>query len=98
MLYLLRLKTILQSSHLILFLLIVTIVYSLIYSIIPRKSNYNINDTIIRGYLISKTIDGDKLSLVLKGKEKVKGTFYIKNYKDVSLYESLPLGTNLELT
>lgn len=98
MLYLLRLKTILQSSHLILFLLIVTIVYSLIYSSIPRKSNYNINDTFIKGYLISKTIDGDKLSLVLKGKEKVKGTFYIKNYKDVSLYESLPLGTNLELT
>lgn len=98
MLFLLRLKTILQSSHLILILLIITIIYSLIYSNIPVTSKYNINDTLIRGTLLSKSIDGDKLTIVLKGKEKIKGTFYIKNEKDVNFYNNIPLGTNLELS
>ncbi|MDE6292426.1 MAG: DUF4131 domain-containing protein, partial [Bacilli bacterium] len=94
----LRLKTILQSSHLILILLIITIIYSLIYSNIPVTSEYNINDTLIRGTCVSKSIDGDKLTIVLKGKEKIKGTFYIKKESDVSFYENIPLGTNLEIT
>ncbi|MDE5630695.1 MAG: ComEC family competence protein, partial [Bacilli bacterium] len=91
----LRLKTILQSSHLILCILIITIIYALIYSIIPRQSKFTINDTKIKGTLISKSIDGDKLTIVLKGKEKIKGTFYIKNYEYVNFYENIPLGTNI---
>lgn len=98
MLYLLRLKTILQSSHLILLLLIITIVYSLIYSYLPRKSKYNLDETIIKGTLLSKSVDGDKLTIVIKGEEKVKCTYYIKNYKDVKYYENIPLGTTLTLT
>lgn len=98
MLFLLRLKTILQSSHLILFLLIVTIIYSLIYSNIPSTSKYNINENLIRGTLLSKNIDGDKLTIVLKGKEKLKGTFYIKNESDINFYNNIPLGTNLEIS
>ena len=77
MLFLLRLKTILQSSHLILCTLIIAIIYALIYSNIPRQSKFTISDTTIRGTLLSKSIDGDKLTIVLKGKEKIRGTFYI---------------------
>lgn len=93
----LRLKTILQSSQLILCILIIAIIYALVYSNIPRKSKYTINDTIIEGTLLSKSLDGDKLTIVLKGKEKIRGSFYIKNYEDVSTYENIPLGTKLEL-
>lgn len=95
---LLRLKTILQSSNLLLILLIISIIYAFIFSNIPRKSKYDANENIIIGELITKTIDGDKLSMSIKGKEDIKATFYISNEKDLETYRNIPLGTTLELS
>lgn len=94
----LRLKTILQSSNLLKILLVLVIVYAFIYSYIPRSSKYSIDDNLIQGILISKTIDGDKLSMVIKGKEKIRATYYISNYDDLEVYNNLELGSSLELS
>ena len=93
----LRLKTILQSSNILFILCILSLIISFIICKIKIDSKYNINDTFIEGILIDSNIDGNKYSFIIKGKEKVKCTYYIQKESDLNKYKNIKLGTKLKL-
>ena len=72
----LRLKSILQYSNYILYLFLIIIIISIIRCNIPITSNYSINDNIIEGIIVDKKVYEDKISFIVKGKEKIKCTYY----------------------
>ena len=77
------LKQILQYNKLFSFLLIVLTIYILLFTkIIKYKSNYNIKDTILSGSITSISINGNKLTLEINGKEKVIANYYIKTLEE----------------
>ena len=93
----LRLKTVLQSSHILFILCILSIVISFIICNIKVESRYDINENTIEGILIDSSIDGNKYSFIIKGKEKVKCTYYIQKESDLDKYKNIKLGTKLKL-
>ena len=93
----LRLKTVLQSSHILLILWLLIILISFIRCNIKYESKYNITDNTIEGILLEKSIGGNKLSFIIKGKEKVKCTYYMTKESEVEYYTNLELGTTLIL-
>ena len=93
----LRLKTILQSSNILLILFILIIIISFIIFNIKINSKYDINETNIEGILIDSNIDGNKYSFIIKGKEKVKCTYYIQKEVDLNKYKNIKLGTKLKI-
>lgn len=91
----LRLKTILQYNVFFIVLLISIIIISLIRVNRPLKSYYDINETKIYGILTSYKIDGNKLSFIIKGKDKIKGTYYIETYDEFKIINKLLLGSEV---
>ncbi len=93
----LRLKTILQSSNIYLLICLISILISYILCLKPLSSKYDTNEHSFTGTLIEYSIDGDKLSFILQGKEKLKCTYYIKSYKEKEQLLSLKTGILLSL-
>jgi competence protein ComEC len=60
------------------------------------KSHYKINDTVIDGYIHSYKIDGNKLSIMLYGKEKVIINYYFKSLEEKEAF-NLRLGDYLNI-
>lgn len=88
---LIRLKIILQSRKFLIISLIFLILYVLLFTkVIHYETKLNIEQTEISGKVISYIIDGNKLSMIIKGTEKVKVTYYI-----ASLEEKEELQANL---
>ena len=79
-----KLKTILQSKKLFIFLTIIVIIISLIKIITPKKEYYSKSTKEVIGTIIDITKEQDKTTLIIKGKEKIRGTIY-HNKKDLSL-------------
>ena len=72
------LKQILQYNKLFAFLLLVSTIYIILFTkVIKYKSNYNIKDTILSGSITSISINGNKLTLEINGKEKVLSLIHI---------------------
>ena len=70
--YLQRLKIISQSKIFVGLSLIFIIIYVLIFTkIIKYNSKYNDNINNIIGTIQEYKFDGDKLSIIIKGKEKI---------------------------
>ncbi len=92
-----RLKTILQSTNILLIILIIVIICSYILSLMDYKSKYNINDNIIEGKLLEYKIDGDKFSFIINGREKVKCIYYIKTIEEKNYLSNLDLGIILKI-
>ena len=44
-----------------------------------KKSKYNLNDNIFKLQTTSYNIDGDKLTIEAKGREKILANYYFKN-------------------
>jgi competence protein ComEC len=68
----------------------------LITNFYPYKSKYNINDNLIRGYIHNYIIDGDKLTIELKGKENIVASYYFKTEEEKNSF-ILSLGDNIEI-
>ena len=79
-----KLKTILQSKKLFIFLTIIIIIISLIRIITPKKEYYSKSTKEVIGTIIDITKEQDKTTLIIQGKEKIRGTIY-HNKKDLSL-------------
>lgn len=79
-----KLKTILQSKTLFIFLTIIVIIISLIRIITPKKEYYSKSTKEVIGTIIDITKEQDKTILIIQGKEKIRGTIY-HNKKDLSL-------------
>lgn len=97
--YLPRLKIILQSKPFLIISLIFLIIYILIFTKwITYDSKINESTTKLTGNIISYTIDGNKLSMLVKAKEKVQVTYYINSEEEKEyLEENLLIGSKIEL-
>ena len=94
----LRLKSILQYSNIIFYTFLIVLFITFIRCNINYKSKYDINDNVIDGILIDKKIDGNKISFIIKGKEKIKCTYYIDSKDELDYYNNLDLGITIRLS
>ena len=96
--FLLRLKIILQYSIIYIALLFVIILVSYFRVNYKIQSKYNVDENIFTGIITNYKIDGDKFSFELKGKEKLKCTYYIKTEEEKKTLENMKLGITLKLS
>jgi len=76
-----KLKVILLFSCLVVLIRTYFITNNNIYN-----SKYNINTSVIDGYIINHKIDGNKLNLEIKGKEKIYATYYFNSLNEKNNY------------
>ena len=93
-----KLRIILQSK---IFLSII-IIFTIIFVFIANYSNYHSSqysemDNIIEGIITSINIDGNKVNIILNGKEKVIVNYYLKNKKELELFKSYQLGYKIKV-
>lgn len=88
-----KLKNILQSKYIFFILLLITIISSLI-RINLKKVDI---ETPFEGVLENYTIDGNKLSFILKNKYSLKCTYYIKDENELNNLKNLNLGIVLRV-
>lgn len=95
-----KLKTILQSKYLFKILCIICIIYSLLLAFyLPINSKYSKDDNVITGKVIQYQIDGNKLKITLKGKEKILIYYYFKTEIEKNKCEQeFELGSTLKIT
>ena len=83
------LKKILHCRVFFLLIAIISLIYSFVFtSIYHHKSVYNGTEETFMCNVSKYKIDGDKLSLDLNCKEKLKGTYYIKSLKEKEYLEN----------
>ena len=94
-----RLKTALQSRYLIKVITIIIVTASiLITNVYPSKSKYSGKETKITGRITSIQINGDKLTIIIKEKEKLMVNFFFKNKKEKQYYQkNLQLGDKIKI-
>jgi len=79
----LRLKIILQSKLFIICSLAFIIIYVILFTkVIRYRSIYRDDEKSFTGIVLEKKIDGDKLSMLLKAKEKITVTYYFKSAEE----------------
>jgi len=94
-----RIRKILLKDYiyylLVSFTLIFTLLYTNLYNI---PSKYNGNEPKFVGTIINTNIDGNKLSITIKAKEKLIGNYYIYNLKEKEyLEQNLKLGDTVSI-
>ncbi|MDD2625390.1 MAG: DNA internalization-related competence protein ComEC/Rec2 [Bacilli bacterium] len=75
------LKILLKYKYI--YISIIILIFSLIYTSINFKSKYSIKDNLIEGYIHNYKIDGNKLNIEVIGKEKIIGNYYFKNNEEI---------------
>lgn len=75
------LKILLKYKYI--FISIIILIFSLIYTSMNFKSKYSIKDNLIEGYIHNYKIDGNKLNIEIIGKEKIMGSYYFKNNEEI---------------
>ncbi len=98
MLYLLRLKTILQYNWIYVLLLLIAIFFSYCFLNRGYSSLYHENEVLFTGTVLSTKLDGDKFTFLLKGKEKLICTYYLDKEEKVRYYDSFALGQKVQVT
>ena len=78
-----RLKTILSCKWLYIIILFFTIIYVYLFiCVFPHNSKINPNDSYFKGVITRIKVNGDQLSLELKGIERLVGTYYFKTLEE----------------
>ncbi len=91
-------KILLYNYPYYIFLIIALLTFLIRTILIKYESKYDINTKEISGKLIKYNVDGDKLSLVIKSKEKVQCTYYITSEEEKIYYQNkLKLGITIKL-
>ncbi|MDD4624701.1 MAG: ComEC/Rec2 family competence protein, partial [Bacilli bacterium] len=75
------LKILLKYKYI--FISIIILIFSLIYTSMNFKSKYSIKDNLIEGYIHNYKIDGNILNIEVIGKEKIIGNYYFKNNEEI---------------
>ena len=97
--YLKRLKNILQSNILLLILVIIALIVSIYKFTNKNKLSKYHNEKYIIGYINDIKIDGNKLKLEIIEKERIIGIYYIKDEKEKKLVSNnYHYGDYVELT
>ena len=81
----LKLRTILLHDKLYYLIFIVVIIITIVNIKIPRTSIYDSTTTKVTGKIISQSIDGNKLTLITKSKEKQIINYYFKEENENTL-------------
>ena len=94
------LRKILLCDYLYRFLVILALLFSLCVTKIKKyESKYDQDDTSFKCILKEYKISGDKLDLILKCKEKLEATYYIKSLDEKKYFESnLLIGSKVEVS
>lgn len=90
-----RLKHILRSRYLFKIIFLLSIIYVIVVTkCITYQSKYNISDNTFVVKVLEIEKDEDKISMLVKGKELLKATYYYKNNKE---YNDIKLGDIIEI-
>lgn len=85
MLYLKKLKIVLQYNYIYYLILFFSLLYVFLYiSFIKPNSIYLVNTNKVTGYIIDKKINDEKISLVIKAKEKILVNYYFKKNEKIN--------------
>lgn len=84
----LKLRTILLHDKLYYLIFIVVIIITIINIKIPRTSIYDSTTTKVTGKIISQSIEGNKLKLIIKNKEKLIVNYYFKEENEKNIYQT----------
>ena len=91
--FLQKLRIILQSKKFIVLSLLLIILYILIFTrLISYASKLDKNTKSLTGTILSYTIDGDKLSMLIKSQEKIKVNYYIDSLSEKEYLEKMKNG------
>lgn len=95
----LKLRKILLFDYLYYIIFLIAIILFVANSIIKKQSVLNSNDNSFEGIVSSYKINGDNLSFILKSKEKIKCSYYVKTETEKNYYlANLKYGTKLKIT
>lgn len=94
MLCLIRLKKILQYNFIYIVILLCTLVVAFLIS---NNNHVFIFNNYYEGKVISKKIDGNKVSMTLKQKDKVNVIYYVKDIEELKYFEELDLGITIKV-
>ena len=90
-----KLKIILESKYTYIIVFLVMLIF---INVFKYESNYDKNTNKIIGIIDKIKIDGDKLTLEIKGKEKIICNYYLKTEKEKNYFQKqLILGMEVEL-
>ena len=92
------LKTILQSKIFIGILIVITIIYT--YYVVSNnyfKSHYKEGFIKVSGLIDKIKIDGNKVNITLKAKEKLIINYYVKSKEEQDVFKNYKLGDKLEV-
>jgi len=80
------LKKLLYSRTFYIVLILFTLIYTFIFISIPKKSKYTPDENKLEGIVTSYKFDGDKLTFILNGKEKLKCNYYFDRESEKEEY------------
>lgn len=94
-----KLKIILQSNYVIVSILILVILITILRINLPVKTTYNLNTTKVTGILLSSKIKEEKVTIIIKGKDKIQGTYYFKTNEEQKTYQKeFQIGNKVTIT
>ncbi len=89
-----KLKILLQSKYLLLFLFIISLCYVILFTKIKKyHSVYNDGNTTLIGKILSIIIKEDKVTLIIEEKEKIQASLFLKE----PLQEQFLIGQTIEV-
>ena len=93
-----RLRFILQHRYFIKVVTILFLIFIILFTkIYQKRSIYNGNETEVQGIVYKKKISEDKITLYVKGKEKVVINYYIKGNLNISLGDEIKVVGKLKV-
>ena len=93
-----KLKNILQSKIFLGIFIVITIIYVYIVNHFNYySSKYDISDNTVIGVITSLKIDGDKVNIILSGKENIIINYYLKDKKELNLFNNYQLGYKIKV-
>ena len=96
--YLQKLRKILQYNKIYYILLFIALCYAFINSNIVKHYSVYKDDTYFNGIVTNFQIDGDKVTIQLKAKEIIQGTYYLKSEEEKNYFiDNLKYGIQVEL-
>lgn len=93
----LRLRKILLCNYLYYLIFLLSVIYTAIFINIKHEFKLNLNSKILIGRVESISLSENKLSLIVKNKEKVKATYYLTNKDEIHLINQIHLGDKVRL-
>ena len=93
-----KLRKILLFNKLYYFLLLVSLIYALINNVIIKHYSVYNDETNFIGIIANFNIDGDKVTIQIKAKETIQGTYYLKSIEEKEYFlNNLKYGSKVEL-